>query len=178
MPPREKPRKILPLMSAFDLELLSDCHDRNGFRCGKDSLERYLRETAKGHLSKGVSVTRVLVGKGTHAPKPILGYFTLTTILAEAANWPGVAKGLPNMPVPLVLLGRLAVADDWQGKGIARLLLAAAREISASSMQGTGGVGLAVDAAGEELVSFYEKYGFKRIADSSLRLFLPLASLR
>jgi GNAT superfamily N-acetyltransferase len=164
-------------MSAYDLELLSDCHDRNGFRCGKESFERYLRETAKGHLSKGVSITRIIVEQGADSLKPVLGYFTLTTVLAEAANWPGVAKGLPNMPVPLVLLGRLAVAEDWQGKGIARLLLAAARGISSSSMHGTGGIGLAVDAADEGLVAFYEKYGFKRISDDSLRLFLPLASL-
>lgn len=164
-------------MSAYDLELLSDRHDRKSFRCGQESLERYLRETAKGHLLKGVSVTRVLVESGEDVPVPVLGYFTLTTILADAANWPGVAKGLPVTPVPLVLLGRMAVALDWQRKGIARLLLAAAREIAAASMHGTGGIGLAVDAADEELVGFYEKYGFARIGDDSLRLFLPLSSL-
>lgn len=164
-------------MSGFDLELLSGDHDRKGFRCGKESLERYLRETAKGHLEKGVSVTRVLVERGARKPKPVLGYFTLTGTLAKAVNWPGTAKGLPQMPVPIVLLGRLAVADDWQGRGVARLLLAAAREIAASSMRGTGGVGMAVDPADEELVAFYAKYGFRRVEDGSLRLFLPLGSL-
>lgn len=165
-------------MSGYDLELLSEDHDRKGFRCGKESLERYLRETAKGHLAKGVSITRVLVERGARKPKPVLGYFTLTSTLAKAADWPGAAKGLPSAPVPMVLLGRLAVAETWQGRGVARLLLAAAREIAASSMAGTGGIGLAVDAAGEDLVAFYLKYGFKRVEDESLRLFLPLASLR
>lgn len=164
-------------MSGFDLELLSDEHDRKGFRCGRESLDRYLRETARGHLAKGVSVTRVLVLRDAVKPKPVLGYFTLTSTVAQAANWPGVLKGLPTMPVPLVLLGRLAVAESWQGKGIARLLLAAAREISAASMRGTGGIGLAVDAADEEVAGFYEKYGFKRVEDHPLRLFLPLAAL-
>jgi hypothetical protein len=56
--------------------------------------------------------------------------------------------------------------------------LAAAREIAASSMQGTGGIGLAVDAADEELVEFHQKYGFHRIGEDSLRLCLPLSSLR
>ena len=165
-------------MSAYDLELLSDRHDRKGFRCGKENLDGYLRETAKSHLLKGVSVTRVLVEPGAATPISILGYFTLTTILAEAADWPGTAKGLPKTPVPIVLLGRLAVALSWQNKGIAPLLLAAAREISAASMQGTGGIGMAVDAGDETLMGFYEKYGFKRIGDDSLRLFLPLSSLR
>jgi GNAT superfamily N-acetyltransferase len=164
-------------MFAYDLELLSADHDRKAFRCGKESLEIYLRETAKGHLNKGISITRVLVESSTIGPKPILGYFTLTTILIEAANWPGTAKGLPALPVPVILLGRLAVAETWQRRGIAALLLAAARQISATSLKGTGGIGLAVDAAEEALVPFYQKYGFKRISDSSLRLFLPTRSL-
>lgn len=175
---RKKPPKTWPSMSAYDLELLSDEHDRKSFDCGSDSLNGYLKETARGHLAKGVSVTRVLVKSDSTPPKPILGYFTLTTITASAASWPGAAKGLPEMPVPLVLLGRLAVSRDWQGKGISRLLLAAAREIAANSMEGTGGIGMAVDAAGEDLIGFYEKYGFRRVSPDSLRLFLPLASLR
>jgi GNAT superfamily N-acetyltransferase len=164
-------------MSGFDLELLSGEHDRKGFCCGKESLDRYLRETARGHLAKGVSITRVLVERDAVKPKPILGYFTLASSVATAAHWPGAAKGLPAMPVPLVLLGRLAVAEAWQGRGIARLLLAAAREIAAASMRGAGGIGLAVDPADEELVTFYAKYGFRRVDESSLRMFLPLESL-
>lgn len=164
-------------MSEFDLELLSDDHGRKGFRCGKDSLECYLRETARGHLAKGVSITRVLVERNARKPKPVLGFFTLTSTVASAANWPGVAKGLPSMPVPLVLLGRIAVAENWQERGIARLLLAAARQIAAASMRGAGGIGMAVDPADEELVAFYAKYGFRRVDDGSLRMFLPLDSL-
>ena len=164
-------------MSEFDLELLSERHDRVNFRCGRESLEAYLKETARGHLQKGISVTRVLVKRSANEPKPILGYFTLTTVLAEARNWPNIKKGLPRTAVPVVLLGRLAVANEAQGKGIGHLLLAAAREIAATSLRGTGGVGLAVDAASEELVEFYEKYGFHRIAVESLRLFMPTKSL-
>lgn len=164
-------------MSEFDLELLSDDHDRKGFRCGKVSLERYLCETAKGHLHKGVSITRVLVERNARKPKPVLGYFTLTSRVASAANWPEVTKSLPAMPVPMVLLGRMAVAEYWQGRGIARLLLAAARQIAAGSMRGAGGIGMAVDPADEELVAFYAKYGFRRVDNESLRMFLPLDSL-
>ena len=164
-------------MSGFDLELLSGEHDRKGFCCGKESLDRYLRETARGHLAKGVSITRVLVERDSGTPKRILGFFTLTCTLATAVDWPGVPKGLGTKPVPMVLLGRLAVAEDWQGRGIARLLLAAAREIAAGSMRTSGGIGMAVDPADEQLVKFYAKYGFRRVEDASLRMFLPLDSL-
>jgi hypothetical protein len=79
-------------MSAFDLELLSEQHDRTGFHCDIESLERYLRETARGHLSKGMSVTRVLVQRDARPPKPILGYFTLTaSISSSEANTSGMA---------------------------------------------------------------------------------------
>jgi hypothetical protein len=55
--------------------------------------------------------------------------------------------------------------------------LAAAREIAAGSMRGAGGVGMAVDPADEGLVEFYAKYGFIRVDEASLRMFLPLDSL-
>ncbi|MFN7286971.1 MAG: GNAT family N-acetyltransferase, partial [Verrucomicrobiota bacterium] len=58
-----------------------------------------------------------------------------------------------------------------------KLLLAAARELAAASMRGAGGIGLAVDPADEQLVAFYGKYGFVRVEEQSLRMFLPLDSL-
>ena len=82
-------------MSAFDLELLSEQHDKNRFQCGSESLDRYLRNTARGHLSKGMSVTRVFVERDARPPKPVLGYFTLTTVLVEAMRSLGSGKGVP-----------------------------------------------------------------------------------
>ena len=95
-------------MSRFVLELLDKSHDRKGFTCGLESIDDYLRKTARGHTEKGVSLTRVLVEVNAVAPKPILGYFALTPIMVEAAGWPEVPKGLPKNPVGAVLLGRMA----------------------------------------------------------------------
>ena len=67
-------------MSSFALEILADCHDRAGFVSGLESVDRYFRETARGHLEKGISVTRVLVGAGEIPPKAVLGFFTLSNI--------------------------------------------------------------------------------------------------
>jgi hypothetical protein len=44
-------------------------------------------------------------------------------------------------------------------------------------MRGAGGVGMAVDPADDELVGFYGKYGFIRVEEQALRMFLPLDSL-
>lgn len=164
-------------MSRFALELLDGSHDRKSFDSGLETIDRYLKETARGHTEKGVSLTRVLVPAEAGAPKPILGYFTLTPCMVEAAGWPEVPKGLPRNPVGAVLLGRLGVAATAQGGGIGSRLLALARRIAADSLGGTGGIGLVVDAATVELVAFYEKFGFRRVAPGSRRLFLPARSL-
>ncbi len=164
-------------MSTFAIELLSAAHDRAGFRSGLESVDRYFKETARGHLEKGVSITRVLVQADASAPKPVLGYFTLSGILVEARPWPGAPKGLPKQPVPAVLLGRLAVASDHHGKGIGSMLLATARQLAHETITRTGGIGLVVDAAHKQAAEFYSRFGFMPVEPGSLRLFLPAKSL-
>lgn len=176
MPPHGKPPPS-PLMSRFALELLDVTHDRKSFASGLPSVDAYLRETARSHTEKGVSLTRVLVHADAKSPKPILGYFTLAPCLVEAAGWPDVPKGLPRNPVGAVLLGRLAVDSSMHGQGVATRLLSLARRIASDSLGATGGIGMVVDAATEELIGFYEKFGFCRVSTESKRLFLPTRSL-
>lgn len=166
-----------PAMSSYVLELLDASHDRAGFFSGLDSVDRYLRETARGHLEKGVSVTRVLVETDAVSPKTVLGYFTLSSITVEARKWPGAPKGMPKQTVSAVLLGRLAVAQSAHGRGIGSMLVATARQLARETIARTGGVGMVVDAANEKIVRFYAKYGFRRVAPEGLRMFLPAASL-
>ena len=49
-------------MSRFVLELLDETHDRKAFVSGLDTIDLYLKEAARGHTDKGVSLTRVMVG--------------------------------------------------------------------------------------------------------------------
>ena len=164
-------------MSRYALELLDKTHDRKRFECGLESIDRYLKEIARGHTERGVSLTRVLVDAEAKPPKPILGYFALTPCLVEAAGWPEVPKGLPKNPVGAILLGRMGVDVSAQGQGIAARLIALARAITFDSLRATGGIGMVVDAAHGDLISFYERHGFRRVSDRSMRLFLPTTSL-
>lgn len=164
-------------MSSYALEILADCHDRANFTSGLESVDRYLRETARGHLAKGVSVTRVLVEADSPPPKTILGFFTLSSITVDAKDWPGSPKGLPKHPVSAVLLGRLAVAGSAHQRGIGSMLLASARQLARETIHRTGGLGMIVDAANEDVVRFYTRFGFRRVTATSLRMFLPAASL-
>ena len=173
-----KPPSPLPSTSRFELELLSRAHDREGFSSGLESVDDYLKRTARGHAEKDVSRTWVLVEAAALPPKNIWGYFTLTaTCAADAGEWPRAPKGLPRQAVPLVLLGRLAVALAAQGMGIGSMLVAAAQQLAAETIARIGGIGLVVDAANEDVVAFYERFGFRRTARDAMRLFLPTASL-
>ena len=164
-------------MSSYALEILADCHDRAGFTSGLESVDRYLRETARGHLAKGVSVTRILVEADSPPPKTILGFFTLSSITVDAKDWPGSPKGLPKHPVSAVLLGRLAVAGSARQRGIGSMLVASARQFARETIHRTGGLGMIVDAADEDVAGFYTRFGFRRVTSESLRMFLPASSL-
>jgi len=164
-------------MSSYAIELLSAAHNRAGFSSGLESVDRYFREIARGHLEKGVSITRVIVEADACDPKPVLGFFTLSGIVVEAKPWPGAPKGLPSQAVPAVLLGRLAVASEFQGKGIGAMLVATARQLAYETITRTGGIGLVVDAAHDQAALFYSRFGFKPVSAGSLRLFLPAKSL-
>lgn len=163
-------------MSSYAIELLSAAHNRAGFSSGLESVDRYFREIARGHLEKGVSITRVIVEADACDPKPVLGFFTLSGIVVDAKPWPGAPKGLPSQAVPAVL-GRLAVASEYQGKGIGAMLVATARQLAYETITRTGGIGLVVDAAHDQAALFYSRFGFKQVSAGSLRLFLPAKSL-
>ncbi len=63
-------------------------------------------------------------------------------------------------PIPVMIIGRLAVEQNWQGKGIGKALLrdAIPRTLQASEIAGIRAI--LVEAISEEAKQFYEKCGF------------------
>lgn len=160
------------------LEALSKAHDREGFDCGSEPLNRFLRQTARQHADRGISRTFVLVDPDAHEPRPILGYFSLTLCQVKPGQLPPEeAKKLPDN-VHGVLLGRLAVAKSLQGQGLGKLLMGAALEKFMAIFEAAGGIGLFVDAKDEPAKSFYEGFGFVPLPSSPLQLFLPVKTIQ
>ncbi|MFT7625027.1 MAG: GNAT superfamily N-acetyltransferase, partial [Myxococcota bacterium] len=86
---------------------------------------------------------------------------------------------LPRYPLPVALVGRLAVHQDAQGQGVGQRLLGdALRRVHAAAAL-AGCVGVIVDAKDEAAERFYERYGFTVIVSSDWphRLFLPTGSI-
>jgi len=160
------------------VELLDATHDRGGFDCGVEPLNRYLQQIARQHMVKGISKTFVLVDAHAAAPKPVLGFFTISLcqVLGQQvpAKW---ARKLPEQ-IPAMRLGRLAVAQTQQGAGYGKTLLVDALHRIARVADLAGGIGLFVDAKDEAAAAFYARFGFEPTPSGPLTLFMSTETIR
>jgi GNAT superfamily N-acetyltransferase len=158
------------------IEPLGSHHDRAGFTCGVESLDRYLKTQAGQDVKRMASGVFVLAG--LDEPAAILGYYTLcATSLAPGEVPLPARKFVPRYPlVAATLIGRLAIARGRQGEGLGTLLLADALRRAYASAAIVGSSMVVVDAISEQAAAFYEAAGFVRLPDS-LRLVLPTATI-
>lgn len=152
-------------------------HDVGRFASGRhEALDIWLRDRALE--SEGLSARTYVVCAGNE-PRRVVGYYTITTAMEQRATLPN-AKLRRSMPdkVPLLLIARLAMDRDWQGKGLGADLLGDAlrRCLAASGIAGARGV--AVHAIDEDAAAFYERHGFLRSPLAELTLLLPVEALR
>lgn len=159
--------------SKFRIEALSSDYDRSSFASGSEPLDRYLREQASQDIKRRVATCFVAIPAGG---EQIAGYYTLTaTSVALGAVSGESAKKLPRYPVvPAALLGRLAVAKEWQGKRLGSSLLADALLRVARTELGV--FAMLVDAKDEDARKFYEHFGFTLLVGHDRRLMLPIAT--
>ena len=151
---------------------LTGDHDREGFDCGQESLNDWLRRIALQHQRKGVSKTFVAVLEG--APEEICGYFALTLTEVDTEGLPAERRARLQRIIPGVRLGRLAVASKYQGRRLGELMLMNAVERARLVGEHAGVVGLFVDALDEEAAGFYRHFGFDSFEDDPLKLFFPV----
>jgi ribosomal protein S18 acetylase RimI-like enzyme len=155
----------------MQVRALAGDHDRQGFDCGRQALNDWLRQVARQHQDKGLSKTFVAVRE--EAPTRICGYYALTLSELENRHLPEAwRKKLPRR-IPGVRLGRLAVDSQYQGKGLGELLLVDALTRAQRIYAEAGGIGLFVDALDEQAAGYYRNFGFAASPDNRLLLFLP-----
>jgi len=160
------------------IELLNKSHDRDGFDCGNDLLNLFLKQTARQHAKHGISRTYVLVDEASVTPKPILGFFALNICQIDSSILaPQEAKRLPR-EVSGLRLGRLAVAKRNQRQGLGKILLAAAMNRFIEIYSVAGGIGIFVDAKDQDAKRYYEQFGFFAMPFNQLQLFLPVRTIQ
>jgi len=145
------------------------------FDCGSPALNEFLIRHALANHQAGTARTFV----ATSARNVVVGYYSLSAaqvLYADAS--PRLAKGLARHPIPVVLLARLAVDCNWQGKGLGPGLLkdAILRVLAAS--EGVGVRALLVHAKDETAKSFYLHYNFEPLPGYPLHLVLLLKDAR
>ena len=156
-----------------DLALDTSIHDRQGFECGVQALDEYLRRFAEQHRRRGIG--RVYVLTESSQPERILGYYTLSAAEVDRQRLAEVdRKSLPAYPVPCFRMGRLACRTDQRGLGFGKLLLACAVDRCLKARQQVAAYALLVDAKDDVAKAFYLHFGFKTFQDAPSTLYLPL----
>ena len=154
---------------------LIPAHDRSSFQCGVETLDRHLKTQARQDIKRQIS--RVFVATQRDHPKKVIGYYTLSALSIELSQFPEtLARKLPKHPIPAALIGRLAVSNFAQGKGVGKMLLTDAIKRALAVGDQIAIYAMVVDAINENAKKFYEQFGFIRLYTENSRLFLPLKS--
>ena len=156
---------------------LRENHDRTDFLCGNASLDRYLKEQAGQDLRRACATPFVLAPERGHTP--ILGYYTLSSYGIDVGQLPAdLAKKLPRYPlIPATLLGRLAVDQRYQGRGIGEFLLVNALRRALVQSAEIAAAAVVVDAIDAGAAKFYQHFGFVTFPSIAGRLFLPMKAI-
>jgi GNAT superfamily N-acetyltransferase len=142
------------------------------FDCGEKALDEYLQRYASQDVKRGVA--RVFVASPAAQPQVLAGFYTLSAGSIAAATLPEKwRKKLPRYPVPVALLGRLAVSQPFHGQGLGAILLADAcqRVVTASATLAVAAI--VVDAKSPQAAAFYRHFGFIELPGQPGRWMLP-----
>jgi len=156
------------------IEKLTAAHTLQGFDCGKEPLNRFLLRHALQSLQANASQTYVALDADR-----IVGFCRLVFGQVAFEGAPDrLRKGLARHPIPIMILARLAVASDAQGKGLGAGLLkdALLRTINASQIAGLRA--FAVHAKDAEARAFYERYDFVASPADPFQLFVLLKDIK
>jgi len=158
----------------LSIEKLSRAHDVEAFDCGKEALNKFLSRHALSNQQASASQT-YLACEGER----VVGYYTLVFGQVAFDDAPQrLAKGLARHPIPIMLLARLAIATDRQGRGLGAGLIkdALARTLQAADIAGLRA--FAVHAKDDEARAFYERFDFIPSPSDLFHLFVLLKDVR
>ncbi len=156
------------------IEKLARHHAVEHFDCGQELLNRFLVRFAWVNQQAGASQTYLGL-----SDDQIVGFYTLVVGEVAYEDAPErLVKGLARHPVPIMLLARLAVDKNWQGKKVGAGLLkdAMLRTLQAADIAGIRA--FATHAKDESARTFYQHFDFLPSPTDPLHLFLLVKDLR
>ncbi len=150
--------------------------DRQNFDCGVLALNDYFAKQANQDQSRDVCRVYVLVSENN--PQKVMAYYTLSVGSVALLSFPeSLRKKLPKYPIPVALIGRIAVDQEYQKQGWGEHLLMHALQKIAQVSEQVGIFAVILDAKDDTAKSFYIKYGFIPFVDQPMKLFLPIRTI-
>lgn len=137
---------------------LAETDDRSGFDCGRESMNQWFRRHAWANHAAGISRTNVICGTAT---TEIIGYVTLSAGQIERAALRKSHRRNKPDPLPVTLLGQLAVHKDHQGRGYASSLLLFALRTALRVSREVGSFGVITHPLDDPTRGFYARRGFQ-----------------
>ncbi len=157
----------------YRIEPLGSNHDRAAFSCSVASLDTYIQRQARQDLERKLAAVFILTADN----KTIAGFYTLSAHTILAADLPdAMAKRLPRFPLPVTLLGRMAVSESLRGQGLGEFLLMHALERAWLGSRQVASWAVVVDAK-MGARDFYLKYDFTALPLQPDRLLLPMKTI-
>ncbi len=139
------------------------------FDCGNDALNDWLINRALKNQSSGASRTFVICQDDR-----VVGYYALASGSVERVTYPkSIARNMPE-PIPVMVLGRLAIDGNMQGQRLGAALLKDALLRTLSVSKSVGIRAILVHAISEHARRFYLGYGFQVSPVDPMTLMLPV----
>jgi GNAT superfamily N-acetyltransferase len=154
-------------------EPLGDDHQTDSFDSGEPALDDWLRRRARANQTSGASRTYVVL-EGMR----VVAYYALASgAIAQAAVSGRFRRNMPD-PIPVMVLARLAVDRNYQGRGLGRALFRDAAHRVAHAADTIGIRGVVVHAISEEARKFYIALGFDPFPADAMTLVVTLRDIR
>ena len=149
---------------------LNATHLLNDFECGEPSLDEWLKRRAMSNQQNGASRTFVVVDEENR----VRGFYAMAAgAVSHLQATSSVRRNMPD-PIPVMVLGRLAVDRRAQGIKVGSALLQDAVKRAIAVSQNTGVRALLVHALREQAKQFYEHYGFQESPQYPMTLLLRI----
>lgn len=137
-------------------EPLAAQHRLEGFDCGKPALNDWLLRHARQAQGGGSAKTFVVPNRDR-----VAGYFSLTVGQVDTLEAPErIRKGMGQYPVPVVILARLAVSREHQGRGIGVGMLQDAIRRTLVIAEQAGVRAMLTHPIDDDAARFYTRFGF------------------
>jgi GNAT superfamily N-acetyltransferase len=152
---------------------LNESHQIESFHSGVATLDDWLKRRARTNQANGSSRTFVLCD-GAY----VVGYYALASGAISAKSAVGSFRRNMPEPIPVVVLGRLAVDQTYQGRGLGRAMFRDCAQRVSNAADIIGVRGIIVHALSEEAKAFYLKLGFDPSPIEPMTLMVKLADIR